>query len=208
MALANTVSTDRTDRQIFDQEPITVKLAGQEYEIKPTTKARAKEFRAAAGKLRGFIALATELFRIALSDDEKVNIEEIANTLLLGYTEKLDEAYELVYIYCPNIETDRDRLEHRDTGATDSEWQIALWSVLKVTFGPFVQALGLKNGKGKGLLDRLAALGVEYQKTKQNKHLAAESINGIKNESMHLDTPDSPTVQQDGESSPEKSSDS
>jgi len=202
MTLAETVSQDRTDRQIFDRESITVTLAGQEYEIKPTTKTRAAEFRVAVGKHKEFVTRAVELFRIAMSKDETVKPEDIANILIMAFSEKLDQFYELVYIYCPNIEADREQLDDRDTGASDHEWQIALWSVLKITSGPFVRALGLTNGSGSGLLAKLSALGVEYKKRKPIEPLPVESTNGIETDETPSPMPDSP---ENGTSSPEKS---
>jgi len=203
--LKDVLTTPRTDRQIFDREPIEITLAGKVYEIKPTTKTRSKEFRAALSKHRDFIRRAIELFRLASSHEATVTAEEIADVLILGYTEKLDEAYELVYIYCPNIEVDRERLDDRDTGATEEEWQIALWSILKVTLGPFARALGLNNGEKSGPLEKLWRLGVEYQKQQQNGSSNNGSTNGIKNGEKLSDTPDSP---QNGTNSHAKSTSS
>jgi hypothetical protein len=204
MALKEVLQTSRTDRQIFDQEPETVMLAGEPYQIKPTTKTRAKEFRAAAAKHRGFVAKAIELFRLASTDGEKVSAEEIFDSVYMAYTEKLDELYELVYIYCPNIEAEREKLDHRDTGATDPEWQIALWTVLKMTAGPFTRALGLSNGSGSGLLEKLSAAGVEYQKRQptESKTDISKSIPATENEEKPSDTPGLPET---GDGSPVKS---
>lgn len=204
MALAKTLTTPRTDQQVFGHESIKVELAGQTYEIKPTTKTRAKEFRAAIGKHKQFIRRAVELFRLANTKDVKVSAEEIADVLVMAYSELLDKAYELVYIYCPNIEADRDKLDDRDEGATDHEWQNALWTVLKITSGPFTRALGLSSGDGAGLLEKLSALGVEYQRRQpaESPSVISESILGTETEKKVSDTPVS---QPNGESSPEKS---
>jgi len=204
MALKETLTTPRTDRQIFDHEAIEVTLAGKTYKIKPTTKTRAKEFRAAIGKHKTFIRRAVELFRLANSKNEKVSAEEIADVLVMAYSELLDEAYELVYIYCPNIEADKKLLDHRDTGASDHEWQNALWTVLKITSGPFTRALGLTSGNGSGLLEKLSELGAEYQKRQpaESPSATSKSIPGTETDEKPSDTPGS---QPNGESSPAKS---
>jgi len=200
MALKETLTTPRTDQQVFGHESIEVTLAGQTYEIKPTTKTRAKEFRAAIGKHKAFIRRAVELFRLANTKDVKVSAEEIADVLIMAYSELLDEAYELVYIYCPNIEADREQLDDRDTGASDPEWQNALWAVLKITSGPFTRALGLTNGGGSGLLARLSELGIEYEKRQQIES-STGSTSGTKTDEKPLDTPGS---SENGTSSPAK----
>ena len=172
---------DRTDAQIYGREPVPVTLAGRVYEIKPVTKARGRKFRKALTELGSFGVQISNTLNGILSAEAEVELTEIIGTVNLLLTDRIDEVFELVYVYSPEIAADRGRLDDEEHGATEPEWLEALVAVFRLAFGPFGQALGLNSG----LLQTLQ----KVFSTELTKNTAPDSTGTTKNEPKQSSTP-------------------
>ncbi len=152
----NTEVKERTEADVLERAPVKVTLGGREYELWPR-KGR-KHTRRLREKLGGMLAQVDNLGDlIGMVVEKKVNkldgevLASIVPLIQKFIGPGMDELLDIVYDYCPAIEADRDFLEgdeDPDAGATDAEFFVALASIIGMTFGPFVQAFGLKLEKG------------------------------------------------------------
>ncbi len=146
---------DRTDEEIRDREPVKAifgKLSSghkdvapeevaehyREYDIVPAVRRDARKFRARIRDFQDTVNRLIHMVEAAIQEKDVKNVQfaEIANLFMVVAGGKLDDAIDLIYDYCPNLETDKDWIE--DHGI-DDQFQTALINVIKVAFGPFVR---------------------------------------------------------------------
>lgn len=157
---------DRTDEEVGDEVPITVTFGGRpdgmteeeygklspehlkefwrQYPIVPAKRTNARQFRAAIIPIRPTI---TRLINVALAaaskpGDRDMQLAEALDILFVALEGDLDRAMDMIYIYCPKLAADKEWIE--DNG-DDEQFANALLAVVKVSYGPFVRAVGLSS---------------------------------------------------------------
>jgi len=146
--LEKALKMDRTDEQVRDREPVTVTFGAgddaREFDIVPAVRRDARKFRARIQDFRDTVNSLIHMVSAAMDTEGRKNIQltelfRLAFTIIGG---RLDDAIDLIYLYCPTLAADKDWIEEH---GTDEQFQHALFTVIKVAFGPFVRLLALSS---------------------------------------------------------------
>ena len=187
---------DRTDEEVDDEQPITVTFGdgdgAKTYDIVPAKRKDSRKFRRALNDIRPTAERLVNMAAAAVADKGVANIQlaEMVDIILVAIGGELDNAFDMIFLYCPNLDAEREWI---DDNGTDEQFTHALMTVFKVAFGPFGRVLGLSSLKiSQVFQDGLNGKGAEPTKPTEP---ITEPVSGS-------ETSDS------GESSPEKSTES
>lgn len=139
------MSEERTEAEVLSGAPIEVNLGGRVYPLSPRVGRKyTRVMRHKLAELLGDVDQLVELMQAAMAKETTElsggRLEAMASIVKRMTGPQIDEALDLVYEYAPNIAADREYLEEN---ATDAEFMGALWAIIRLSYGPFVSALGL-----------------------------------------------------------------
>ncbi len=187
---------DRTDEEVGDEQPMAVTFGdgedAKEFDIVPARRVHARKFRRALKEMRPTAERLINMAAAAVADKgvENIQLAEIVDLILVAVGGELDTAFDMIYLYCPEMDADRAWI---DDNGTDEQFAHALMAVFKVAFGPFGRVLGLNSLS----LSQVLADGSNGQAEAPTKPTSATSSQDSGSD-----------ISESGESSPAKSTES